>query len=50
MLRIDEDRKIRIQKVKKQNPDSEEYKNRELIYILNELAKEFIKDFWQGMI
>ena len=25
--------------------DSKEYKNRELIYILNKLAKEFIKDF-----
>ena len=40
----------RIQKAKEQNPDSEEYKNRELIYIPNKLAKEFIKDFYQGII
>ena len=40
----------RIQKAKKQNLDSEEYKNKELIYIPNKLAKEFIKDFYQGMI
>ena len=35
----------RIQETKKQDLDSEEYKNRELIYIPNELAREFIKDF-----
>ena len=35
----------KIQEAKKQNPDNKEYKNRELIYILNKLAKEFIKDF-----
>ena len=40
----------KIQKAKKQNPDSKEYKNRELIYILNKLTKEFIKDFYQGII
>ena len=40
----------RIQKTKKQNLDSKKYKNRELIYIPNELAKEFIKDFHQGII
>ena len=40
----------RIQEAKKQDPDSKEYKNRELIYILNKLAKEFIKDFYQGII
>ena len=34
----------RIQEAKKQNPDSKEYKNRELIYILNKLVKEFIKE------
>ena len=39
----------RIQKAKKQDLDNKEYKNRELIYILSELAKEFIKDFHQGM-
>ena len=39
----------RIQKVKKQDLDSKEYKNRKLIYILNKLAKEFIKDFYQGI-
>ena len=45
ILCIDKDRKIRIQEAKEQDPDSKEYKNRELIYILNKLAKEFIKDF-----
>ena len=40
----------RIQEAKEQNPDSEEYKNKKLIYILNKLAKEFIKDFYQGII
>ena len=39
----------RIQEAKEQDPDSKEYKNRELIYIPNKLAKEFIKDFHQGM-
>ena len=40
----------RIQEAKKQDLDSKEYKNKELIYILNKLAKEFIKDFYQGII
>ena len=40
----------RIQEAKKQDLNSKEYKNRELIYILNKLAKEFIKDFYQGII
>ena len=40
----------RIQKAKKQNPDSEEYENRKLAYILNKVVKEFIKDFYQGII
>ena len=39
----------RIQEAKEQNLDNKKYKNRELIYILNKLAKEFIKDFYQGM-
>ena len=39
----------RIQEAQKQDLDSKEYKNRELTYIPNELAKEFIKDFHQGM-
>ena len=39
----------RIQKAKKQDLNSKKYKNRELIYILNKLVKEFIKDFYQGM-
>ena len=39
----------RIQEVKEQDLDSEEYNNRELTYILNELIKEFIKDFHQGI-
>ena len=40
----------KIQKIKEQDPDSKKYKNKELIYILNKLAKEFIKDFYQRMI
>ena len=36
----------RIQEAKKQDLNSKEYKNRELIYILSELVKEFIKDFY----
>ena len=40
----------RIQKAKEQDLDSKEYKNRELIYIPNKLAKEFIKDFYQEII
>ena len=40
----------KIQEVQKQDSNSKEYKNRELIYILSSLAKEFIKDFYQGMI
>ena len=35
----------RIQEAQKQDPNSKEYKNRELIYILSSLAKEFVKDF-----
>ena len=40
----------RIQKAKKQNPDSKKYKNKELIYIPNKLVKDFIKDFHQRII
>ena len=40
----------RIQKAKKQNLDSKEYKNKKLIYILNKLVKEFIKNFYQRII
>ena len=36
----------RIQEAKEQDLNSKEYKNRELIYILNKLVKEFIKDFY----
>ena len=36
----------RIQKVQEQDPNSEEYKNRELIYIPSSLAEEFMKDFY----
>ena len=39
----------RIQEVQEQDPNSKEYKNKELIYILRSLAKEFIKDFHQGI-
>ena len=40
----------RIQEAKEQDLNSEEYINRELTYIPNKLVKEFIKDFYQGMI
>ena len=33
-----------------QNPNSKKHKNKELIYIPSNLAKEFIKDFHQGLI
>ena len=40
----------KIQEAKKQDLDSKEYKNRELIYILSSIAKDFIKDFHQKII
>ena len=40
----------RIQKAQEQNPNSKEYKNRELMYIPSSLAEEFVKDFHQGLI
>ena len=40
----------KIQKAQEQNPNSKKYKNRELIYIPNSLAEEFIKDFHQRII
>ena len=36
----------KIQEAKKQDLDNKEYKNKKLIYILNKLAKEFIKNFY----
>ena len=40
----------RIQEAQQQDPDSEDYKCRELTYILKNIAKEFIKDFHKGLI
>ena len=34
----------------KHNLDIEDYKNQELIYILKEIAEEFVKDFYKGII
>ena len=34
----------KIQKTQQQDPDSKDYKYRELIYILKSIAKEFIKN------
>ena len=31
------------------NPDTKDYKNWELTYILREIAEEFIKDFYKGI-
>ena len=40
----------RIQKAQQQDPDSKDYKYRELIYILKNIIKEFIKDFHKKLI
>ena len=36
--------------MQQQNPDSKDYKYRELIYILKSITKEFIKDFYKKLI
>ena len=36
--------------MQQQNPDNKDYKYRELIYILKSIAKEFIKNFYMGLI
>ena len=36
--------------MQQQDLDSKDYKYRELIYILKDLIKEFIKDFYKGLI
>ena len=40
----------RIQKAQQQDPDSKDYKCKELMYILRSIAEEFIKDFHRGLI
>ena len=39
----------RIQKAQQQDLDSKDYKYRELTYILKNIVKEFIKDFYRGL-
>ena len=39
----------KIQKAQQQNLDSEDYKYKELMYILRNIVKEFIKDFYRGL-
>ena len=36
--------------MQQQDLDSEDYKYKELIYILKSIIKEFIKDFYKGII
>ena len=36
--------------MQQQDPDSEDYKYRELIYVLKSITEEFIKDFYKGLI
>ena len=40
----------RIQKAQQQDLDSKDYECRELIYILRNIIKDFIKDFYKGLI
>ena len=40
----------RIAEVQLEDLDLEEYINREVIYILGEIIKEFIKEFYKGII
>ena len=36
--------------MQQQDLDSKDYKCKELIYILRSIVKEFIKDFYKGLI
>ena len=40
----------KIQKTQQQDPNSKDYKCRELTYILKSITKEFIKNFYRGLI
>ena len=40
----------KIQKVQEEDLDNQEYKNQEVIYILQNIAEEFIKDFYKRII
>ena len=40
----------RIQEAQQQDLDNKDYECRELIYILKNIVKEFIKDFYRGLI
>ena len=40
----------RIQEAQQQNLDNKDYKYRELTYVLKSIIKEFIKDFYKGLI
>ena len=40
----------RIQEVQAINLDVEQYKVREVMYILREIVEEFIKEFYKGII
>ena len=39
----------KIQEAQQQDPDSKDYKYRELIYVLKSIAEEFVKDFHKGL-
>ena len=40
----------RIKEVQAKNLDADQYKVREVIYILKEIVEEFIKEFYKGII
>ena len=40
----------KIKKVQQQDLNSKDYKYKELIYILKDIIKEFIKNFYKGLI
>ena len=40
----------RLQEAQQQDLNSKDYKYRELTYILESIIKEFIKDFYKGLI
>ena len=47
---LESNQTIRIQKVQAKDLDTEQYKVREVIYILKGIIEEFIKDFYKGII
>ena len=40
----------KIQEAQVEDPDLEQYENREATYVLRAIAEEFVKEFYKGMI